>query len=101
VFVGAHRINEWLKVPLSKFYGYLPVSLKTFILLHISSYHFEAKKIMPLKSPLPFAGITRFWTDKPVRKCPHCGLGMINPDPEPFRLLKMPQGTVFSLRLGQ
>ena len=49
----------------------------------------------------PFAGITRFWTDKPVRKCPHCGLGMINPDPEPFRLLKMPQGTVFSLRLGQ
>jgi DNA repair exonuclease SbcCD ATPase subunit len=49
----------------------------------------------------PFAGVTRFWTDKPVRKCPHCGLGMINPDPEPFRLLKMPQGTVFSLRLGQ
>jgi hypothetical protein len=48
----------------------------------------------------PFAGITRFWTDKPVRKCPYCGLSMIKPDPEPFRLLNMPEGTEFQLRLG-
>jgi hypothetical protein len=48
----------------------------------------------------PFAGITRFWTDRPVRKCPHCGSGMINPDPEPFRLLNVPEGTEFTLKLG-
>ena len=48
----------------------------------------------------PFAGITRFWTDKPVRKCPYCGLSMIKPDPEPFRLLNMPVGTEFTLKLG-
>jgi hypothetical protein len=48
----------------------------------------------------PFAGITRFWTDKPVRKCPHCGLNLIKPDPEPFRLLNMPEGTEFPLKLG-
>lgn len=49
----------------------------------------------------PFAGITRFWTDRPVRKCPHCGLDMIKPDPEPFRLLNVPEGTEFTLQLGQ
>lgn len=48
----------------------------------------------------PFAGITRFWTDRPVRKCPHCGLSMIKPDPEPFRLLNIPEGTEFTLKLG-
>jgi DNA repair exonuclease SbcCD ATPase subunit len=48
----------------------------------------------------PFAGITRFWTDKPVRKCPYCGLSLIKPDPEPFRLLNMTEGTEFQLRLG-
>jgi hypothetical protein len=48
----------------------------------------------------PFAGVTHFWTDRPVRKCPHCGLSMIKPDPEPFRLLNMPEGTEFKLKLG-
>ncbi len=48
----------------------------------------------------PFAGITRFWTDRPVRKCPHCGLSMLSPDTEPFRLLNMPEGRVFKLKLG-
>jgi len=48
----------------------------------------------------PFAGITRFWTDRPVRKCPHCGMGLIKPDSEPFRLLQIPEGTTFALKLG-
>jgi len=48
----------------------------------------------------PFAGITRFWTDRPVRKCPHCGSSMIGPDPEPFQLLNVPEGTEFKLKLG-
>ncbi|RPI53774.1 MAG: hypothetical protein EHM49_03940 [Deltaproteobacteria bacterium] len=48
----------------------------------------------------PFAGVTHFWTDRKVRKCPHCGLSMIKPDPEPFRLLNMPEGTEFKLKLG-
>jgi len=48
----------------------------------------------------PFAGITHFWTDRKVRKCPHCGLSMIKPDPEPFRLLNVPEGTEFKLKLG-
>jgi len=48
----------------------------------------------------PFAGITHFWTDREVRKCPHCGLSMIKPDPEPFRLLNVPEGTEFKLKLG-
>jgi len=48
----------------------------------------------------PFAGITHFWTDRPVRKCPHCGLSMIKPDPEPFRLLNVLEGTEFILKLG-
>jgi hypothetical protein len=46
------QLHEKGEVPLSKSYRYLPVSLKTFILPHISSYHFEAKKIMPLKNSL-------------------------------------------------
>jgi len=49
----------------------------------------------------PYAGITRFWTDRPVRKCPLCGLSMIKPDPEPFRLLDIPEGTEFKLKLGR
>jgi DNA repair exonuclease SbcCD ATPase subunit len=48
----------------------------------------------------PFAGVTHFWTDRLVRKCPHCGLSVIKPDPEPFRLLNMPEGTEFKLKLG-
>jgi len=48
----------------------------------------------------PFAGITHFWADRKVRKCPHCGLSMIKPDPEQFRLLKVPEGTEFKLKLG-
>ncbi len=48
----------------------------------------------------PYAGITHFWTDRKVRKCPHCGLSMIKPDPEPFRLLNVPEGTEFTLQLG-
>ena len=48
----------------------------------------------------PFAGITRFWTDRKVRKCPHCGLSMIKPDPEPFRILNVPEGTELKLKLG-
>jgi len=48
----------------------------------------------------PFVGITHFWTDRKVRKCPHCGLSMIKPDPEPFRLLNVPEGTEFKLKLG-
>ncbi|MFC1908961.1 hypothetical protein ACFLXD_03875 [Chloroflexota bacterium] len=48
----------------------------------------------------PYAGITHFWTDRKVRKCPHCGLSMIKPDPEPFRLLNVPEGTEFELKLG-
>jgi len=31
----------------------------------------------------PFAGITRFLTDRPVTRCPHCGSGRIRLDPEP------------------
>ena len=31
----------------------------------------------------PFAGITRFLTDRLVTRCPHCGLGAIRLDPEP------------------
>jgi len=49
----------------------------------------------------PFAGSTQFWTDRPVRKCPHCGLSMIRPDPEPFRLLDVPEGTELALKLGR
>jgi hypothetical protein len=48
----------------------------------------------------PYAGITHFWTDRKVRTCPHCGLSMIKPDPEPFRLLNVPEGTEFTLQLG-
>jgi len=48
----------------------------------------------------PYAEITHFWTDRKVRKCPHCGLSMIKPDPEPFRLLNVPEGTEFKLKLG-
>ena len=48
----------------------------------------------------PFAGITHFWTDRPVRKCLHCGLSMVGPDPELFRLLNVPEGTEFTLKLG-
>ena len=48
----------------------------------------------------PFAGITRFWTDRLARKCPYCGLNMIKPDPEPFRLLTLPEGMEFTLKLG-
>ncbi len=48
----------------------------------------------------PYAGITHFWTDRKVRKCPHCGLSMIKPDPEPFRLLNVPEGTEFTLKWG-
>ena len=48
----------------------------------------------------PYTGITHFWTDRKVRKCPHCGLSMIKPDPEPFRLLNVPEGTEFKLKLG-
>jgi DNA repair exonuclease SbcCD ATPase subunit len=46
----------------------------------------------------PFAGITRFWTDRKVSQCPHCGSGLIKPDADLFRLLDMPAGTVFSLK---
>ena len=49
----------------------------------------------------PFAGITHFWTDRPVRKCPHCSSSIIKPDPEPFRLLNVPEGTEFTLKLGR
>jgi hypothetical protein len=31
----------------------------------------------------PYAGITRFLTNRPVRKCPHCGQSIIKLDPEP------------------
>jgi len=48
----------------------------------------------------PYAGITHFWTDRKVRNCPHCGLSMIKPDPEPFRLLNVHEGTEFELKLG-
>ena len=48
---------------------------------------------------VPFSGITHFWTDRKVTSCPHCGLKMIEPDPEPFRLLNMPEGTEFKLKL--
>ncbi|MBN2076863.1 MAG: hypothetical protein JW762_15070 [Dehalococcoidales bacterium] len=48
----------------------------------------------------PFAGITHFWTDRLVTRCPHCGLGMIKPDPELFGLLGIPEGTQFKLKLG-
>ncbi|MBI2853345.1 MAG: hypothetical protein HYX87_00305 [Chloroflexi bacterium] len=47
----------------------------------------------------PFAGITRFWTDKSATRCPHCGLGPLIPDPEPFRMLNQPMGSSFRLRL--
>ncbi len=46
----------------------------------------------------PFAGMTRFWTDRNVSRCPHCGSGLIKPDADLFRLLDMPAGTVFSLK---
>ena len=49
----------------------------------------------------PYAGITRFWTNRPVRKCPHCGSGLIKPDPEPFRIFNIPEGTEFKLKLGR
>jgi len=49
---------------------------------------------------VPFGGITHFWTDRKVTRCPHCGLKMIEPDPEPLRLLNMPEGTEFKLKLG-
>ena len=49
---------------------------------------------------VPFSGITHFWTYRLVTRCPHCGLKMIKPDPEPFRLLNMPEGTEFKLKLG-
>ena len=47
----------------------------------------------------PFNGITRFWTDKPATRCPHCGLGQLRADPEPFRLLDLPYGTPVTLIL--
>ena len=31
----------------------------------------------------PYAGITRFLTNRPVRKCPNCGQSIIKLDPEP------------------
>jgi DNA repair exonuclease SbcCD ATPase subunit len=31
----------------------------------------------------PYAGITRFLTNRPASKCPYCGLSMIKLDPEP------------------
>ncbi len=46
----------------------------------------------------PFAGMTRFLTDRNVSRCPHCGSGLIKPDADLFRLLDMPAGTVFSLK---
>ncbi len=48
----------------------------------------------------PFAGINHIWTDKPARRCPHCGMGNINPDSEPYRLLNLPAGMPFKLNLG-
>ena len=48
----------------------------------------------------PLHGITHFWTDKPARKCPYCGLSLLNYDAEVYRLLNMPADKPLKLLLG-
>jgi len=43
----------------------------------------------------------RFWTDKPAKKCLHCGLPMICYDEKPYQALGMPVGQPLRIVLGE
>jgi len=42
----------------------------------------------------------RFWTDKPLVRCPHCSLSLI-PDKSPYQALNWPVGAPLKLQLGE
>jgi archaellum component FlaC len=43
----------------------------------------------------------RFWTDKPLARCPHCGLATLIPDKRPYQALNWPVGAPLKLQLGE
>jgi len=43
----------------------------------------------------------RFWTDKPLARCPHCGLATLIPDKNPYQTLSWPVGAPLKLQLGE
>ncbi len=42
----------------------------------------------------------RLWTDKPVTRCPHCGLNVLNPDKKAYEALGWTLGAIAKLPLG-
>ncbi len=49
----------------------------------------------------PSVGVARFWTDRPVMKCPHCGLKLVVFDEEAYQALNLPVGILGRLQLGE
>ncbi len=49
----------------------------------------------------PSAGVARFWTDKPVLNCPHCGLKLVVFDEKAYSALNWPVGAQGRLQLGE
>ncbi len=49
----------------------------------------------------PPAGVARFWTDKPVVNCPHCGLKLVVFDEKAYSALNWPVGIQGRLQLGE
>lgn len=47
------------------------------------------------------AGPAYFWTDKPAKRCPHCGLTMLIYDEKPYQALNCPVGSLLRLQLGE
>ncbi len=43
----------------------------------------------------------RFWTDKPLARCPHCGLTTLIPDESPYQALNWAAGALLKLQLGE
>ena len=43
----------------------------------------------------------RLWTDKPVTRCPHCGLNMLVPDKKVYAALNWQVGAIAKLPLGE
>jgi hypothetical protein len=48
----------------------------------------------------PSARAAHIWTDKPAKRCPHCGLTMLNYDEKPYQALDWPVGAPLKLYLG-
>jgi chromosome segregation ATPase len=47
------------------------------------------------------AGPAHFWTDKPAKRCPHCGLTMLIYDEKPYQALNWPIGAPLRLQMEE